>query len=64
MKTELFQCQDDQEKCYILCKRYLNMMEYLLKESDDPKYVERLYTTDIKKVTALANQLQETLEKR
>ncbi|CAH1989169.1 unnamed protein product [Acanthoscelides obtectus] len=38
MKAELLLlCREDQEKCYILAKRYVLLMDHLFKVSDDPK---------------------------
>lgn len=64
MKLELLQCQDDQEKCYILSRRFLNIMDHLFKICDDRDYVQRLYLTDIHKVKELTEKLKIELTRR
>ncbi|XP_056645415.1 uncharacterized protein LOC130450803 [Diorhabda sublineata] len=61
---ELMQCQDDQEKCYILCRRYINLMDHLFKICDDQNYVKALHSSDYRKVKQLINEIRESLEER
>ncbi|CAG9855464.1 unnamed protein product [Phyllotreta striolata] len=62
--TQLLECMDDQEKCYILCKRYINLMDYLFEISDDKIYTQSLHLSDYRKVKLLVDELKESLEKR
>lgn len=64
MMGELMQCQDDQEKCYIFCRRYINLMDHLIKISDDQNYVKALHSSDYRKVKQLTNEIRESLEER
>ncbi|CAH1989204.1 unnamed protein product [Acanthoscelides obtectus] len=64
MKAELLLCREDQEKCYILAKRYVLLMDHLFKVSDDPKYIRTLFLNDYNTVKTLLNNLRSELEER
>ncbi|VEN55072.1 unnamed protein product [Callosobruchus maculatus] len=64
MKVELLLCREDQEKCYILAKRYVLLMDHIFKISDDPKYTHALYLKDYNTVKELMNVLRSDLEER
>ncbi|CAH1153604.1 unnamed protein product [Phaedon cochleariae] len=64
MMSELLQSQNDQEKCYIIGKRYINLLDHLFKISDDQNFTRSLYINDYHKVTQLISEFKSDLEKR
>nr|CAH7766335.1 unnamed protein product [Callosobruchus chinensis] len=64
MKVELLMCREDQEKCYILAKRYVLLMDHLFKITDDLKYTCAIYLNDYNTVKELMNTLRNDLEER
>ncbi|CAH1955548.1 unnamed protein product [Acanthoscelides obtectus] len=64
MKKELLLCREDQERSYILAKRYVLLMDHLFKVSDDPKYIRTLFLNDYNTVKTLLNSLRSELEER
>nr|CAH7768693.1 unnamed protein product [Callosobruchus chinensis] len=64
MKVELLMCREDQEKCYILAKRYVLLMDHLFKITDDLKYTRAIYLNDYNTVKELMNTLRNDLEER
>ncbi|CAG9828409.1 unnamed protein product [Diabrotica balteata] len=64
MLAELMQCQDDQEKCYILCKRYIHLMDHLFKISNDQNYLKVMYSNDYRRVEQLSMDLKDSLQER
>ncbi|CAH0562345.1 unnamed protein product [Brassicogethes aeneus] len=61
--NEFNESQNDQEKAYIVGKRYLFMLNQMFKTSDDKKYMEIRYRTEYNKVETKVAELKDTLKK-
>lgn len=55
--------QNDQEKAYIVGKRYLHIILQMFKTSNDLKYMDSRYRQEFKKVQAQVEELKASLEK-
>lgn len=64
LKTEIYKNVDDQEKCFLLCKRYIRMMDRLFRQHEDPKYIRCLFNCDIKQVETLLEEVTVSLHAR
>lgn len=62
--TELLQVQNDQEKCYIIAKRYLNLMDLFFKLNDDKNFAEIRYRSEYNKVQNIVKDLEIDLAAR
>lgn len=54
----------DQELCYVLCRRFIAVVEMMLKYHKDQKFVSAMYSYDYDVVKDLALQLKTELIKR
>ncbi|KAJ8930836.1 hypothetical protein NQ314_016253 [Rhamnusium bicolor] len=61
--TELLQFQNDQEKCYIFGKRYLNAMERLFRLTEDKSFVDVRYGSEYKKVQNMIRRFKKLGER-
>ncbi|XP_018568751.1 ubiquitin carboxyl-terminal hydrolase 2 [Anoplophora glabripennis] len=64
LMTELLQVQNDQEKCYIISKRYLNLMDIFFKLTHDKSFAEIRYRSDYNKVQSIVKELEIDLAAR
>lgn len=64
LKAEVLLCQDDQEKCYILGKRYLSLMAHVFRITEDKNYSRSLFKHDYTQVEQLVANLRDDLISR
>ncbi|KAJ8982804.1 hypothetical protein NQ317_010425 [Molorchus minor] len=62
--TELFSVQDDQEKVYIIGKRYLKLMDYYFKHQQDKNFCELRYGNEYHQIQKLLADLERELRER
>lgn len=64
MKKEIFRTTKDQEKCYVLCRRYLELVKYFSKREADKHYVQSLFGADYLRVEKIMEELTRDLKVR
>nr|XP_023024717.1 ubiquitin carboxyl-terminal hydrolase 8-like [Leptinotarsa decemlineata] len=64
MMDEILQSQNNEERCYILGRRYINLIDHVLKVADDPNFTRSMFIADYQKAKKIVTNLKVSLRKR
>lgn len=62
LKDDIFSQVHDQETCFLLCKKYVYIIEFMCKIDEDPKNIQSMFCLDLEKVKKLL--LETTMDLR